>query len=153
MDKLSARTELAKSTLLRQLTRHFTKIGQPIIEVRLTNGSRRLPFPIRHLVGMEPEKILIIDGFEQLAFWKRQLIKTIARIRGTGLLITTHKDQGLATMAKTFSNLTTLKAIIERLDCDRRLGNISDNDLCKLLDTFDGNVREVLFRLYDLVEA
>ena len=142
--------------MLCQLLKHFDTEGDAVVVARLNSSKTLLPFSIGDLFRMRPETTIVIDGFEQLPAWKRFAIRKTASARRLGLLITAHEDQGLATLVGTDSNPQTLRAIIRRLDRDQRLGpteGISDRELCQLLDSCHGNVREVLFRLYDRVQA
>ncbi len=145
-----------KSTLLCKILNHFEVANANILSVKLNSSKTRLSFSIRDLLRMQQETTIIIDGFEQLPAWKRFAIRKIASARRLGLLITTHEDQGMATLVSTASSPQMLRAIIRRLDRDQRLGpidEISERELCQLLDSCHGNVREVLFRLYDRVQA
>ena len=144
-----------KSTLLYQLVEQFNATGNVIL-AKLNSSKTRLPFSLPGLLRIPGKTLVVIDGFEQLPTWKRFTIKKIAHARKLGLLVTTHEDQKMATLVRTASSPQTLKAIIRRLDRNQRLGptdRLTERELCQLLDICDGNVREVLFRLYDRVQA
>lgn len=147
-----------KSTLLCKMLEQFEtsdRMRSRVILAKLSSSDSRLPISLLDLLKTSNATI-VIDGFEQLPAWKRFAIRKIASARRLGLLITTHEDQGMATLVSTASNPQILRAIIRRLDPDQRLGpidGISERELCQLLDSCHGNVREVLFRLYDRVQV
>ena len=86
----------------------------------------------------------------------------ICRRRGWGLLVTTHADAGFPTLVRTVGDLQVATAIVDSLLEDSRLDDsLIDNaiapfDRALVAQAFgatDGNVREMLFRLYDAFEA
>jgi hypothetical protein len=92
-----------------------------------------------------------IDGYEQLGPWARWRLKRFCRSQGLGLLLTAHSPTGLPTLYRTLPSVSTARQIVSRLLPTSAL-TPSDDELSHMLDVFQGNVREVLFALYDRYE-
>ena len=75
-----------------------------------------------------------------------------ARFRHRYLLITTHSDLGLPTLSRTRISLECARAVILHLLRAHPGFVPDDRDLERLLAAHDGNLREVLFALYDRIE-
>lgn len=93
---------------------------------------------------------VVIDGFEQLATAARWRVVRRCRRRGCGLLVTTHYDLGLPTIYTTQPRLELALALSRRLSADQNV--IHDADVEAAWRAHHGNLREVLFTLYDLYE-
>ncbi len=95
--------------------------------------------------------LLAVDGFEQLNRLSRWMLKTVSRLTRTSLLVTTHGDIGLPTLATTQVDYVKARQIIANLLGGRAQVDalINDEELQEQLDARDGNLREVLFWLYD----
>ena len=110
--------------------------------VELHEGRAELPGDVGDAPGL-----LVVDGFEQLGFWRRWGL----RRRAGGLLVTTHHCAGLPTLWRTAVTQETTARILEALlRGQRRL--VGEEDLRERLRCRRGNLREALFDLYDLHE-
>lgn len=96
---------------------------------------------------------MVIDGYEQLGWWTRIRLKRLCRQRGAGLLVTAHGDYGLPQLWHAPSSLELTRRIAQRLLGGRDAAWLAGVPLDALFELHRGNVREVLFELYDLYEA
>ncbi|HEX3871085.1 MAG TPA: hypothetical protein VHV77_11645 [Pirellulales bacterium] len=141
-----------KSTLIASLASALTSRGYELLTVTLHAGQRRLPCPLPRRPQNAKPLVVVIDGNEQLgrfsAWWLR---RTCAR-RGFGLLVTTHRACTLPLLYTVEPSLSTTLKLFEHLlpESDNR---IASADVEALYARHRGNVREVLFGLYDLYEA
>lgn len=102
--------------------------------------------------------LIVLDGGEQLSWWRRWRLGRWARRRQCGLLVTSHTGLGLGTLLHTrvAPKLATevvrqayLKACGEAV-VPRKVEEI---DWESWLDRHQGNLRECLMELYDHVEV
>jgi hypothetical protein len=104
----------------------------------------------------------VIDGYEQLAWMWRWRVKAWCRRHASGLVVTAHRDVGLPTLWTTTSDLDTLRRIVDHLLAaarttpqdapERPIPWFSKDDLASALAAAQGNLREALFRLYDVYQ-
>jgi hypothetical protein len=66
-------------------------------------------------------------------------------------LVTAHRPTGLPTLFHTHPSVAVTRRVVERL-LPLGVPSPSDDELTHLFDVFHGNVREVLFALYDRYE-
>jgi hypothetical protein len=134
-----------KSTLLATLLPAIT--ARRVRHVRLNTSERTLPAWVWD--RPDPSSLLAIDGFEQLGFFTRWRMKRHCRQHHCGLLVTAHRSLGLPTLFHTEVTLEMAKDVIAGLiprDGEWVLGGF---DLAARLRHHRGNLREVLFELYD----
>lgn len=93
---------------------------------------------------------LIIDGYEQLGPLARWLVLRRCRKRGCGLLVTCHHDSGLPTIYSTQPRLELAQMLVQRLLPAADV--IGPADVEAAWQVHGGNLRELLFSLYDLFE-
>ncbi len=140
-----------KSTLLAALIARLEREGLKACLFSLHDGQRRL---IRHwarLVRRSGAKLIVIDGFEQLGCIERAWIDVACRARGWGLLVTTHDQVKLPVIFRAEPSLDTALAIVERLlgvDDSRAIRQVVE----ECFAAAGGNLREMLFALYDRYE-
>lgn len=103
---------------------------------------------LNNLLTLQPGSILILDGFEQLPFWRRFKIIQSTRWRKIGLLTTSHVSFGLPTLLETSVDLETAQNLVRTLT-----GSEPSENLESLLTKHNGNLREVFFDLYDECEG
>jgi hypothetical protein len=94
---------------------------------------------------------IVADGYEQLGRLGRARLRWAVRRAGGGLLVTAHTPIGLPSLLHTAPDLGTVQAIARTLLGDEA-AKISDRDVAASFADHQGNVREVLFDLYDLYE-
>jgi hypothetical protein len=137
-----------KSTLLAALEPAIAEVGRTTLRRSLAGGQRQLDLP----PDLDPNALLVIDGFEQLSWWQRRKVKAACRRAGAGLVVTAHADVGLPTLFQTQPTLELAQSLVRRLlpPGDRAL---SDADIAAAFARHPGNLRETLFALYDLYQA
>jgi hypothetical protein len=104
------------------------------------------------VASWSPTTQIVFDGYEQLGWLQRTWWKWQCRRRGAGLLVTGHFDLGLPPLWHTETSAELTRLVIARL-----LGESDPAWLCagqveRLFAAHRGNVREILFALYDLYE-
>lgn len=138
-----------KSTLLETLKPELVAAGRQIAAVTLHQGEHRLPLAGKSLTATTQ---LVIDGYEQLSWWSRWRVKWLCWWCGAGLLVTAHTDASLPTIYRTDASAELVRAIVGQL-----LGNsesfISSADIAAAYNATGGDVRETLFKLYDVYQA
>lgn len=145
-----------KSTLLAALVDALRASGCRLVVHTLRRGQRR---PAAWPPPPDTQQ-LVIDGYEQLSWGWRWRIKAWCRRHGCGLLVTTHRDLGLPTLWTTTTDLPTLRKVVDHLlqhaspPTAKAAGPdqapFSEQELAAALTAAGGNLREALFRLYDL---
>jgi energy-coupling factor transporter ATP-binding protein EcfA2 len=141
-----------KSTLLAMLLPALEASGRKSMLVRLHNGQRQLPVSYRHFERLGPTSIVVIDGYEQLGHMPRWRLSRQCRRHGYGLLVTSHRRCGLPELFRTEPDLALVEQLIDR-SLPPHAGLISRMDIQHAWRRHAGNVREVLFELYDVFEA
>jgi len=150
-----------KSTLLRQLTVRLEACDKvaSVMAARLTAEDHCLPWGLGDIWRAPGDTVLVVDGFEQLAWLRRMMLLVVTGARRLGLVVTAHRQQiQLPLLLQTNSSASTLRAVVHCLLADQvpDAGDvewIGDAELRQLLDTCDGSTREVLFRLFDRWES
>ncbi|MGI6400957.1 MAG: hypothetical protein ACOX0A_02410 [Thermoguttaceae bacterium] len=98
-------------------------------------------------------KVLVFDGFEQLSFANRIIIRTFCRMNRLGLLLTTHTPMiGVPVLFKTIPTVNAIHQLLDYLLEDYDDFKISDSEIEILLKNFQYDAREMLFALYDAFE-
>jgi hypothetical protein len=124
--------------------------GRTIWAVCLRDHQRSLPSGwVQDALRLSANQ-LVIDGYEQLSVWQRLLVRWQCRRRGWGLLVTAHADVGLPTLWTTHADLATARAIVAQLTAG--LPAIPQSTIVEHFKAAGGNLRETLFRLYDVWE-
>jgi len=92
---------------------------------------------------------LVIDGYEQLSWWSRRRMKSLCRRCRAGLIVTAHTDVGLPTIYRTEPSVQLAGAVVAQLLGDGK-SLVTASDIAAAYDATGGNMRETLFRLYDV---
>ena len=163
-----------KSTLLAMLAAELSARGQQIVLIELRDGQRRLPRDWQPSVEQStmprpesstsrvcdstagesrlPATLIFVDGFEQLGWLARWQLRRRCWQAGWGLVVTSHAPAGWPTLATTRVDLATAQAVVNRLTA----GTSGQPSAAEVADAFarcGGNLREMLFDLYDRYEA
>lgn len=136
---------IGKSTLLHRLA--------GVIERHRATRWVRLGPEQRKGRGCRPLRggVLLIDGFEQLAWLRRRAIAVACRAAGCGLLATAHEDVGLPTLARLQATREIAGRIAARLTTGYpRLVETADID--RAYAEHAPSLRDMLFSLYDVYE-
>lgn len=143
-----------KSTLLCALECALESRAGSVCMVRVRRNPRRaIRESLRWLHtphDAERSPILLIDGFEQLAMGMRLWLRATTWAMGAGLVVTAHRDMGLPNLYRTCVSPQLAETIVHRLIRERgSLLAVGDLRLRDRLARHRGNLREVLFDLYD----
>jgi hypothetical protein len=142
-----------KSTLLAALVPALEAAGRTVVSRQIRGqgtGDRG-----QESGGMDPldaNTQLIIDGFERLSWWTRRRIESECRRRQAGLLITAHQDLGLPTLFTTPPTLELAQQVVGQL-LGASDATICADDVAAAWTAAQGNLRETLFKLYDVYQA
>ena len=153
-----------KTTFLYEFVRYLESRQHIINHFTLHDGQRSLPREFwerqniliaQFLYGaMKEPPIAVVDGYEQLSFVEKVRLLRVCRKGRSGLLITTHTPAWrLPVLLRTETTDATLQYVIGHLF--RNLPDLEppDKTLCQsLFDCHQGNLRNVLFDLYDHYE-
>ena len=140
-----------KSTLLAALEPVLGDAGRVCWTARLRDAQRSMPAGWTRAVADSLANQVVIDGFEQLNAWNRWRVRLCCRRRGWGLLVTAHRDVGLPRLFETASDLQTAQAIVGQLLASETT-TIAPEVVAEHFRAAGGNLRETLFRLYDVWE-
>lgn len=140
-----------KSALVAAIVVAAKARGCTIHQVELHDGQRSLPGGLGALSNLTPGTLLIVDGYEQLAFWHRWRLRHFCRKRSLGLLVTAHRSVGLPSLYKTESNLALAEQIVQSLLKDRPWP-VTRTAFERCFIRHQGDLRELLFELYDAYE-
>jgi hypothetical protein len=141
-----------KSSLLAALVPALRDAGKSVLLVELHDGQRRLPVDLKRHPDATGDGVVIVDGYEQLSWLSRLGVKRVCRRRGMGLLVTSHKPAGLPELYRTAPTLELARSIVESLVAGRS-ASITSAELAERYALHQGNLREMLFDLYDLYES
>ena len=95
---------------------------------------------------------IVVDGYEQPNWLQRTRLQWHCRRRQAGLLVTAHRDLGLPQLWRTETSAELTQRIVARLLAERDAGWLRQDKVERLFAEHQGNVREVLFALYDSYE-
>lgn len=140
-----------KSALLAALVPAIGRAGRRVLRVQLHDRQRRLPHDWKRVPDLDRSAVLTVDGYEQLGLWARVSLKRSCRRRGAGLLVTAHAPVGLPELFHATVNLELAQRIVVQLQRDHR-PHITPGDVASRFAHHAGNMREILFELYDLYE-
>ena len=143
-----------KSTLLVELLECLDQKKIASAHFELHDGERRFPYSLDRLLKHTPTpKLIIIDGYEQLGFWSRRRVTRWCRRHAIGLLITTHTPFDFPTLFETDASPTLAESLVhdhlKSLDSNAQL---TAEEIHSHFTATGGNVRELFFSLYDLIE-
>ena len=94
------------------------------------------------------QTIVIVDGYEQLRPWAAWWLQTQCRRKGMGLLITTHRPCSMPVLACLFPDLEVVQQLVAKLS-QHTPTSVTRSVVQTSYAAHRGNVREILFDLYD----
>jgi len=139
-----------KSTLLTHLQRELSGAGRKVLAAHCRTTARQLPaWP--STAEWNPSTQIVVDGYEQLSWPSRIWLRWWVARRGAGLVITTHRRVwGLPVLWRTASDLATAQHLVRELVSPHHLDAQRLHErLPQLWGSCQGNMRELLFALYD----
>jgi hypothetical protein len=148
-----------KSTLLLTIVQRLREHAREVRLVRILAGApiwRNVHSVFREMRQARPGHLLAIDGYEQLPWLARAALAAVTRSRRVGLLVTTHRRVRLPILFRTQVTTGTARKVIDTYldrgcpqDHRPRLDHLVDRQLPSLLQRHRGNLRDVMFELYD----
>jgi hypothetical protein len=139
-----------KSTLLATLREALTAAGRSNVQVTLHQGESSLPSALDDWAHWTSSTQVIVDGYEQLSWWSRRQLAHRVRDRQAGLLVTSHRPMGLPTILAITPECDTALQVVRQLVPDER--GVTQADIEAAFNASGGNIREMLFLLYDLYQ-
>jgi hypothetical protein len=145
-----------KSTLVAGLLPDLARQAGEIMVARLHADYRHLPAEIDDALRPGPPmahwRLLVIDGYEQLSLWRRLWLQRRCQRRGHGLLVTAHRPLwGLPVVYRTRATEETAWRVVRYLLPEKPCP-FTPEDVAVRLAAHGGDVRELLFDLYDWYE-
>ena len=107
---------------------------------------------------MGKDHLLVLDGFEQLRNNQQWWVRLNTWWQGAGLLVTCHQPTGMKTLYHSQLDAKAARAIVGQVwQAATKSSSIPEwlmnLDFSHLLEQYEGNLREVMMRLYDLAEV
>jgi hypothetical protein len=140
-----------KSTLVATLIVPLAAAGRNVVHATLHQGETTLPKSLDNWRTWNAATQVIVDGYEQLTWWPRSKLAWRVRDRGAGLLVTSHAPAGLPTIMLVAPRFEAALQVVRRLVPEETL--ITRDDIEHAFRACDGNIREMLFQLYDLYQV
>lgn len=140
-----------KSTLLADLILLWEGLGERVVVVELHDGQRRLPVRLPDLLRDERPTLIAVDGYEQLARSVGRSLRRFCRRHKIGLVVTTHCSMGIPDLVRCTASLGLIVQLVRELLGDEQ-DCITDDEIRRSFHEHEGDVREVLFEMYDLFE-
>jgi hypothetical protein len=140
-----------KSTLLASLMPEIEAAGRRVCVCTLRDGMRRMPQGWHKEARQRGADLIIVDGYEQLSYLDRWLLRMRCRLSSCGLLVTAHDDVGLATLATTEPSVELCLVLVNKL-LPIGQSTIDRATVEACYTRSDGNLRDTLFALYDRYE-
>jgi hypothetical protein len=157
-----------KSTLVESLKPALTVAGCQILSAMLRGGQRRFPSEFwrrcHEAVAEQNTElqggaqaaapidnsriVVVIDGFEQLAWFEHWRLKRFCRRHSIGLLVTSHRAIDLPTLVYLSPDRKLIDRLVAGL-CREVSSGITEADVADSYACHGGNVREIFFDLYD----
>lgn len=141
-----------KSTLLVQLADHLEECSRRVVRLRL-RAYRDGPATIMAIALVPSGAVVCIDGWERLG-WGGMIAVLVARVRGAGLIVTSHHGGCLETLVECRTSLALLEALVADLPGHHIWfgRGIARSDLESSFRAAGGDLRGALGILYDLFE-
>jgi hypothetical protein len=141
-----------KSTLLAGLESELVAAGWNVAAITLRDRQRSLPRRWLQAALSKNRPLVVIDGYEQLSWLSRALVKWRCHKAAAGLLVTSHEPTGLPTLYRTRVDATLAQSLVSTLTVERD-SPITAADVAASHACHGSNLRELFFALYDRHEA
>lgn len=141
-----------KSTLLAMLKPKLAVAVWDVTAITLRDGQRSLPRWWLQAALSKKRPLVTIDGYEQLSWLSRALVKWRCHNAAAGLLVTSHEPTGLPTLYRTSVDAALAQSLVSTLTA-ARVSPITSADVAASHACHGSNFRELFFALYDRHEA
>src|SRR5690606_12645159 len=131
------------------LAREWEQQGKDVEWRELHRGDRRRASELLPAGPSRPGTLLVVDGYEQLSCLQRWRLRVGCQQRGLGLLVTSHHATWLPTLVRLEPRLEVALAVYQQLARDHPT-SVTDEDVRQGFVACRGNLRDLLFHLYDL---
>lgn len=132
-----------KSTLLVQLASELRRRNVPVTVLAHNSAGA-----LQDYGAGVADRILLVDGWEQLSFWWRWRLRWQCRRQGLGLVVTSHRPMHLPVLLATSATVQLAFRIVGEL-AGPDFATRHDAAIRASFARHSGNLREVLFDLYD----
>lgn len=136
-----------KSTLIASLVPRLRQAGRDVRRVQIKPPDYRLP-PLDPR-GWTSATLLVVDGYDQLAWWPRWWLSRQGRRHQAGMVVTTHRPLRMPVLARTRIRPEQANKIIEALVPNEWQRESMARLAIDLVAEHGGNMREALMDLYD----
>ena len=140
-----------KSALLATLIPAIEDAGRRTLLIELHDRQRRLPVDVYRTPERDSLTLVIVDGYEQLGHFSRFRLRRFCRRRGIGLLATGHGPLGFPDLFHTTTTFELAQQIVGQL-LGEQPSVVTPEEVVERFSHHAGNLREMLFDLYDLYE-
>lgn len=138
-----------KSTLLVHLESHARRAGASVVRFRGSHGV-----PLGELLALRRARgprLLLVDEAEELSALLLRAVRVAARLASASLVVTAHRDLGLTTLVHRRVDAHAARRVALHVAGDRaRVPTLESFET--RITHHRGNLREVLFELYDEAE-
>ncbi len=142
-----------KSTLLATLLPVCRMRGRVIRQFDLRRGQRRLPWASTDPWEWSARTLVVVDGYEQLRWWRRYQLQRSCRQRKCGLLVTCHRSLGLPWLWEARPDELLFRQLVRDLLAAHPVSQpLSEEVLSSVWQRHQGNFREAFMELYDRVQ-
>jgi hypothetical protein len=139
-----------KSTLVATLIPFCVRRGRRVVTYNLHDRQRRLPMAAVDRTTWDATTLVVVDGYEQLAWSWCYRLHWWCRQANSGLLLTTHQPIRWPVLYQTRTSPPLLHRLVRRLTATEHTTRPSDEQIRQAFDAHQGNLREALLQLYDV---
>jgi hypothetical protein len=139
-----------KTSLLSELLPLLEAAGRRVAFYNLHQGDRRIHITNAVVASWNADAQIVVDGYEQLAWWSKRRLQSQVKAQKAGMLITAHQPMGLPPLFATQPTLALAQQIVAELQRTDPNHAVTDADVAVAFTANRGNLREMLFSLYDV---
>lgn len=139
-----------KTTFLYELERHLRAAGEVTQRFTLRDQKATLPPGWEASTG-STVTLILVDGYEQLGFHQRYLLRRECKRRGRGLLVTTHRPIWMPILFNATSDAARYLEVFRML-MHGQPAWIEESEAMAIYRQKKGDVRQCWFALYDVWE-
>lgn len=137
-----------KTQLLSQLVPRLEERGFRVHSLFLNQQARKYPGAFFASRQLSRNDLIVLDGCEQLGFWKWRTFLRQAESAG-GILVSVHRPGRLPTVWQCSTDVTLLQDLLRQLD----VHTVPQDLLHSAFLLHQGNLRDILRHFYDLAAS